>query len=201
MAAVLGGFLDDRARSVVTSLPGAATTTMQALASTKGAPTAVITTGSALGSVRWLGCAHPQSPEFALFGEGGVIGDGPVFGLFGEAVAFLVGFGLGLAGVLADAGVLAVTAVGAVFAVRVAVGLGLGLWLGEVVGEAGAVAPTTIAGCGSAVAGEPEFMAIRPRVQVPTPRVPETAQAIAALDSGMAIPSSTPAGLLPVVSG
>ena len=125
-----------------------------------------------------------------MTGEGGLTGEGAERGDLGE-LAFLVGFGLGAAGVLADTGVFALTAVGAVLAVRVGL-LGVGEAEELVVGEAGALAPITIAGCGSALAGIPEFIAMMPRVQVPTPRVPETAQAIADLDSGMVFPFDIP---------
>lgn len=91
--------------------------------------------------------------------------------------------GFGLAGLLADTGVFAVATVGAVVAVRVGVGDALGVPDGEVPGDAGTPAPITIAGCGSALAGEPEFIAMMPRAQVPTPSVPETAQAMVDLDS------------------
>lgn len=82
-----------------------------------------------------------------------------------------------------------VVAVGSALAVTVGV-LGVGEVVGAVVGEAEAVAPITMAGCGSALAGTPEFIARMPRAQVPTPRVPETAQAIADLDSDMVFPST-----------
>lgn len=123
-----------------------------------------------------------------MTGDGAERGE---LGVFGEAVLVGLGFGFGLAGLLAETGVFAVAAVGAVDAVRVGLP-GVGEVVGVAVGEAGAVAPITIAGCGSALAGDPEFIAMMPRVQVPTPRVPETAQAIADLDNAMMFPSTRP---------
>ncbi len=136
----------------------------------------------------WRG-QSPEGADVALTGEGGLTFEGADLGdfaLVGEP-ACLVAFCFGVAALLAETGVLAEIAVGAVSALSVGL-LGAGELVGALVGVA--VAAMTIAGWRSALAGAPEFIARIPRVQVPTPRVPETAQAIADLDTGMVLPST-----------
>lgn len=127
-----------------------------------------------------------QSPEGALRGDGGVIGegadladlaDGAGFGLGALAVGlvvfegFTVGAGLGALVVGGGAGGLMGGLVGSVLAV------------GNTDGpRGGAVTVTVTAGRGWALAGTPEFIAAIPAEQAATPNVPDTVQAIADLD-------------------
>ncbi|MDQ7993649.1 MAG: hypothetical protein AAGC63_10075 [Propionicimonas sp.] len=112
-------------------------------------------------------------------------GEAGLCGVRGLTVVFAV------AGVFAVGDVAAVRVGAFVGTAVVASGLGDvdGVGVGDSDGWPGS-APTTIAGRGSAAAGAPELSAAIPSAQVPTPSVPETAQAIADFDSGMVLPSS-----------
>jgi hypothetical protein len=106
-----------------------------------------------------------------------VIGDGAVAGLLGETgTAVDLGETVGCAVCAAEA-VMVAGLVGVALAVAPAVG--------SADGFADGVPATVIAGRGSALAGAPELRAAKPTMQVPTPIVPDTAQAMADFDNGM----------------
>jgi hypothetical protein len=70
----------------------------------------------------------------------------------------------------------------------VGVALAVAPAVGSADGFADGVPATVIAGRGSALAGAPELRAAKPTMQVPTPIVPDTAQAMADFDNGMFAP-------------